>query len=88
MEKLQSEFSIKLTKQQIIMICNVLAANEDGSPKHYRIGDGDIVFHILELLQPLVAEPKEEVKEPTKPSEPEPENIIIGTEADKEEISN
>lgn len=84
MDKLKSEFTVKLTRQQIIMICNVLAANEDGSAKRYRIGDGNIVFGILDLLNPLVAEP---ILAP-EPEEPKTENVIIGTEADKEEITN
>lgn len=81
MDKQKSEFTVKLTRQQIIMICNILAVDESGKPKYYRIGDGNIVFDILDILNPLVAEPVEA-------KEPEPENVIIGTEADKEEITN
>lgn len=83
MDKQQSEFSVKLTRQQIIMICNVLAVNEDGSPKRYRVGDGNIVFGILDMLNPLVAEPVEKKEEPTSE-----ENVVIGTKADEEEITN
>lgn len=60
------------------MICNVLAVKEDGQPQRYRIGDGKIVFDILEILNPLVAEPKQEEKEPEKPVEPTlPEEGIV-----------
>lgn len=70
MDKLQSEFTVKLTRQQIIMICNVLAVDETGKPKYYRVGDGNIVFGILDILNPLVAEPiQEEVKKPELPPE-------------------
>lgn len=86
---MKTEFNIKLNRQQVIMICNVLAVKEDGQPQQYRIGAGKIVFDILEILNPLVAEP---VKEAELPIDTNP--APIGVEADtlpspsKEEITS
>lgn len=89
MGKLDNEYTLKFTQRELISIYNVLGHNPDGSPKEYRIGDGHIVFGILEKLQPLVVvetniPPEEQGKQPPPPEEEKIESTIIGVDADGE----
>ncbi len=101
MDNLTKTFTITLTKQELILIHNVLAVNEDGTPKKYRLGDGQIVLGILQKVAPLAAQdtniPEEEQgKQPApeelieEPFEVETTPAVIGTDADgaKEDTTN
>lgn len=53
-EKLNNEYTLKFTKRELMVIFHHLAVDEEGKPRKYTVGDGQVLFGVMTRVQPLV----------------------------------